>query len=158
MEIKLDIGCGPEPLEGYTGVDLYVKGEGIVNAPMDKLPYEDETVDQINSSHSLEHVGKYEVIPILQEWYRVLKFNGILRIEVPDLEWVCKNWLKYRDNGWNMDAIFGDQSTPGQYHKTGFTRLIMCDYLSKAGFSGRTVEIGNLWSHEQDCLVFIVTK
>ncbi len=155
---RLDIGSGPEPKEGFTGVDLYATGPNIVSAPMNKLPYEDESVDEIYSSHALEHIGKYEVVPTLTEWWRVLKWGGLLTIEVPDFEYVCKNWLKYRDNGWNLDAVFGDQSTPGQFHKTGFTRQIMYDYLAQAGFQGRPVESGIVWSHNQDCLVFVVTK
>ena len=156
--IRMDVGSGPKPHEGFTGVDLYADAPGIVKAPMHKLPYEDETVDEIYSSHALEHIGKYEVVHNLKEWWRVLKWYGRLTIEVPDLEWVCKNWLKYRDNGWNMDAIFGDQSTPGQYHKTGFTKQLMYAYLAEAGFEGREVDVFTAWSHEQDCLVFTLTK
>lgn len=156
--MKLDIGSGNKPREGFTGVDLYADGKGIIKAPMNALPFEDETVDEIYSSHSLEHIGKYEVVPTLAEWRRVLVWEGLLTIEVPDLEWVCKNWLKYRSNDWHMDAIFGDQSTPGQFHKTGFTRAIMYSYLEQAGFVGRSVTSGIYWSHEQDCLVFEVRK
>ena len=156
--IRLDIGSGDKPHEGFTGVDLYSTAKGIVQAPMDKLPFEDEMVDEIFSSHALEHIGKYEVIPTLKEWRRVLKFDARLTIEVPDLEWVCKNWLKYKSVDWNMDAIFGDQSTPGQFHKTGFTRQILCFYLEQAGFQGRSVDLATAWSHEQDCIIATLTK
>lgn len=156
--IRLDIGSGAEPKEGFTGVDFYVVAPGIVNAPMDKLPYEDEEVDEIYSSHALEHITKYEVVPTLREWRRVLKFDGRLTIEVPDMVWVCENWLKYRDNGWNMDAIFGMQTSPGQCHKTGFTRNLMCAYLEEAGFEGREVDIFTAFSHNQDSLIFTLTK
>jgi len=54
--------------------------------------------------------------------------------------------------------VFGDQSTPGQFHKTGFTKEIMYAYLGQAGFSGRAVTSWSVWSHDQDCLVFSVTK
>ena len=156
--IRLDIGSGDKPKEGFTGVDLFAEGEGIIKAPMNALPYGDEEVDEIYSSHALEHIGKYEVVPALREWWRVLKYDGLLTIEVPDFEWVCKNWLKYQTNDWNMDAVFGDQSTPGQFHKTGFTRAIMYEYLRQAGFGERQVTSGIVWSHEQDCFVFMLTK
>lgn len=156
--LRLDVGSGDNPKAGFTGVDLYATAPGIVNAPMDKLPFEDETVDEIFCSHALEHIGKYEVIPTLAEFRRVLKWDGQLTIEVPDLEWVCRNWLKYKSNDWHMDAVFGDQSTPGQYHKTGFTRNIMYQYLAQAGFVGRAVDCATIWSHEQDCLVFTLSK
>jgi len=156
--IRLDIGSGPSPRAGFTGVDFYVDAPGIVHAPMNKLPYGDETVDEIYSSHALEHIGKYEVIPTITEWWRVLKFEGLLTIEVPDFEWVCRNWLKYKDNGWNLDAVFGDQVDMGQYHKTGYTKQLMYGYLMESGFTGRTVESAIVFSHNQDCLVFSVQK
>ena len=156
--LRLDIGSGDNPREGFTGVDLYSDAEGIVNAPMNALPFPDESVDEIYSSHALEHIGKYEVVPTLHEWWRVMKWNARLTIEVPDLTWVCKNWLSRQTNDWHMDAIFGDQSTPGQYHKTGFTRKIMYGYLEQAGFENREVMSAIVWSHEQDCLVFTLTK
>jgi predicted SAM-dependent methyltransferase len=158
MAIRLDVGSGDKPHEGFTGVDLYAEGKDIIKAPMNALPFEPETVDEIYSSHALEHIGKYEIIPTLAEWYRVLKFDGRLTIEVPDLEWCCKNWLKYRSNDWNMDALFGDQSTPGQFHKTGFTRQLMYQYLANAGFTGREVKSTIIFSHKQDCLIFETTK
>lgn len=158
MDIRLDIGSGNNPREGFTGVDLFAEGEGIVKAPMNALPYPDESVDEIYSSHALEHIGKYEVVPTLHEWWRVLKWEGRLTIEVPDLTWVCKNWLNRQTNDWHMDAIFGDQSTPGQYHKTGFTRNIMYRYLEEAGFEHREVSSAIVFSHEQDCLLFTLTK
>lgn len=156
--LRLDIGSGDNPREGFTGVDLYSDAEGIVNAPMNALPFPDESVDEIYSSHALEHIGKYEVVPTLREWRRVMKWDARLTIEVPDLTWVCKNWLSWLTNDWHMDAIFGDQSTPGQYHKTGFTRKIMYGYLEQAGFENREVASAIIWSHEQDCLVFTLTK
>lgn len=158
MAIRLDIGSGDTPREGFIGVDLYAEGEGIIKAPMGALPYEDESVDEIYSSHALEHSGKYEIVPILAEWWRVLKYDARLTIEVPDFVWVCKNWLKTQANDWNLDAVFGDQSTPGQFHKTGFTRAIMYRYLEEAGFEHRYVTSGIIWSHNQDCIVFELTK
>jgi hypothetical protein len=34
MAIRLDIGSGNDPRDGFTGVDLFAEGEGIVKAPM----------------------------------------------------------------------------------------------------------------------------
>ena len=158
VNMKLDIGSGETPLDGYIGVDLYAKGENVVNAPMDTLPFPDESVSEVYSSHALEHVSKHDVVKVLREWRRVLAWDGKLTIEVPDLVWVCKNWLLYQDNGWNMDAIFGDQSNDGQYHKTGFTRPIMYEYLTKAGFVGRYVTTSEVFSHNQNCIIFEVCK
>lgn len=59
------------------------------------LPFEDDSVDFIYASHSLEHVTKAEAVKILKECHRVLKPSGIIRLVVPDLKILAK---KYVDN------------------------------------------------------------
>lgn len=135
--IKLDIGSGgPSGDSSFIGVDAYVDSAD-VKAFMWDLPYEDNSVDVIFTSQALEHISKYQVIPTLQEWYRVLKPGGRLQIIVPDLEWAVKFWLDRKDLpdnvDWPMDIIFGLQSHDGEYHKTGFTPKILWQYLHLSG-------------------------
>jgi len=156
-QIKLDIGSGPEPIPDHIGVDLFAQGPNIVNAPMDQLPYPDASVYEIYCSHALEHIPKGVVIPTLQEWYRVLMTGGKLIIEVPDLVWVCENWIENQNNSWDMDAIFGDQSTPGQFHLTGFSRQILLQYLYDAGFR-KPVEVETPFTHKQSCIKVTTVK
>ena len=44
----------------------------------------DNSVDLIYACHLLEHFGRWEMHEVLQEWYRVLKTGGLLRLAVPD--------------------------------------------------------------------------
>jgi predicted SAM-dependent methyltransferase len=153
----LDIGAGDSvvPLEGEQAipVDLYVEQPNGIRATMWDIPLEDESVDEIYSRNALEHIGKFQVIPTLKEWWRILKVGGVLNLAVPDLVWACEHWLKYQDTSWNMDIIYGNQNHEGEYHKTGFTVPIVWDYLSKSG----TWFIHNLdfvdgtgWAREED--------
>lgn len=132
--MKLDIGAGDKPKEGYVGIDKFVIQDGIVNADMWDLPYPDDSVEAIYSSHALEHVGKFEVMPTLMEWKRVLAPGGVVEIIVPDLEWCIMTWLKYQSNDWYLDIIFGNQAHAGEFHKTGFTPKMLEFYLREAGF------------------------
>ena len=154
--MKLDIGSGPKPIEGYTAVDLFAESEGVIKAPMWALPFEDGTIEAINSSHSLEHIPKKQVVPTLQEFYRVLEDYGVLDIEVPSLVWCCEKWLEHQSNDWWMDIIFGNQDDSGQFHMTGFTVQILSSYLYEAGFT--EFSYGKVWSHEQECLSYRVIK
>jgi predicted SAM-dependent methyltransferase len=157
--MKLDIGSGKTPVPGYTGVDLFAEGDGIIHAPMWSLPFEDGTIEAINSSHALEHIEKRAVVTTLQEFYRVLQIGGILDIEVPSLVWCCENFLKHQDDPFARDIIFGNQDPPGgQFHMTGYTFQIMVDYLHQAGFKDCSIVYGKIWSHEQECLQFRVIK
>lgn len=50
------------------------------------LPFNDNSVDFVYSSHFLEHVYNDEAVMILAESYRALKKGGLIRVCVPDLE------------------------------------------------------------------------
>ena len=47
-----------------------------------ELPFKDETLDFLHSSHLLEDFADWT--PVLQEWDRVLKRGGYMMISVPD--------------------------------------------------------------------------
>lgn len=132
--IKLDIGCGVEETtkEGYTGVDAYT-GNAEIKANMWDLPFAEGEVDEIFSSNALEHVSKFQVIPTLLEWKRVLKIGGKLILEVPDLEWACMWWITHQSVKWDMDIIYGTQLHEGEFHKTGFSAKIIWQYFYDIG-------------------------
>lgn len=146
--MKLDVGSGPYPAQGYTSVDLFTAAD--IQAEMWDLPLEADSVSEIRSVHSLEHVSKFQVMPTLQEWYRVLIPGGLVTIEVPDLAWCVTKWLEHQTADWWMDIIFGNQAHDGEYHRTGFTPQLLTDYLMAAGFTG--IDVGSCWSHEQQSL------
>lgn len=79
--IKLDLGCGirkedhPTKQAGFIGVDLYpVEGVDIEHdLSVFPWPFEDNSVDEIYSSHFLEHFDGDTFIKIMEECYRILK-------------------------------------------------------------------------------------
>ncbi|MDQ6671173.1 MAG: methyltransferase domain-containing protein [Chloroflexota bacterium] len=50
------------------------------------VPFPDRSFDVVYHSHVLEHIDYELAAGFIQECYRVLKTNGILRVVVPDLE------------------------------------------------------------------------
>lgn len=154
--MKLDIGAGLTPKPGYKTVDVVPEMHPDFCAPMWEIPLPDNSVDEIFTTHALEHVAKNKVVPTLREWYRILKPGAKAEIQVPDLEWCCRNWLEHLTNDWHMDTLFGNQEHEGEFHKTGFTANLMYQYLQQAGFVQD--QVGELWSHNQRTLYFIVHK
>ena len=60
--LKLDLGCGQNPKEGFDGVDLYgEKAKHKVDLFKFPWPFEDASVEEINCSHFLEHVPAREI-------------------------------------------------------------------------------------------------
>lgn len=83
--MKLDIGCGSLCLPGFVGVDRFpLPGVQIV-ADLDKaLPLEDDSVELVHASHSLEHVS--DLMFTMKELYRVCKHKAQICIIAPYFE------------------------------------------------------------------------
>lgn len=91
----LNVGCGDHFAPDWNNLDL-VSMPGVIDYDIRKpLPYPDVCLDAVYASHVLEHLRPDDGLRLLQEFYRVLKPGGILRIVVPDLEAVCREYLKY---------------------------------------------------------------
>lgn len=149
--IKLNIGSGNfKPYSGFTNVDL-LPGEHIqVVAPADKLPYEDNAVDEILAEHIIEHLTFFQFNRAIAEWFRVLKLNGTLTIECPDLLGLCKQFVEANEFGryqsykgyWPIIChLYGHQrgrteeEQLSQVHKTGYTLEHLKLVLSSCGFA-----------------------
>ncbi len=71
------------PLEQFAVYNPHRQGDHIhIRGDSRVLPFKDEVLDFVHSSHLLEDFEEWE--PILQEWDRVLKMGGHMMIAVPD--------------------------------------------------------------------------
>ncbi len=70
--VKLDIGCGPSPKEGFIGCDIIAFNNSIkvFHAGRDKWPFENDSVDEVHASHFLEHLTNLN-----EAWERTHFFN-----------------------------------------------------------------------------------
>jgi len=81
--IKLDIGCGKWKKPGFTGVDI-VKLDGVdivCNLEKEKLPLEDNSVNEIYTRYFLEHVS--DLIKVMEELWRVCGSGAKIVAGVP---------------------------------------------------------------------------
>lgn len=154
--IRLDMGSGGRREGEWLGVDAYIE-DANVHADMWNVPFDDNSVDEIFTSHALEHVGKFYVPITLKEWFRILKPGGKVTVRVPDLEWCVNHWLRHKESiGWDLDVIFGNQNHDGEYHCTGFTEFTLRRYMTQAGFKITAFE--RLHTHSQMTLSIEATK
>jgi predicted SAM-dependent methyltransferase len=83
----LQIGAGPNILEGWLNSDQYPTSRGVVFLNATKpFPFEDCTFDYILSEHQIEHLTYKQGLFMLGECYRVLKPGGKMRVATPDLQ------------------------------------------------------------------------
>jgi SAM-dependent methyltransferase len=86
--LRLNLGCGEKPLEGFVNVD-FRKLPGVdVVTDLSKLPwnFRDSEAEQILMLDFLEHFPYRSTEKILEECWRILKPGGILEVQVPDLD------------------------------------------------------------------------
>ncbi len=144
---KLHIG-GQERRNGWSVVDVLPGACVDIVADCRNLPLLDSTVAEIYASHVLEHLSyQGEVLAALREWHRVLVPAGLLRISVPDLPTLCRLYAEENNREIRfhlMRILYGGQTTPHDFHYTGFDWELLSQYLSEAQFSTmRTVrELG----------------
>jgi len=84
-DIKLNVACGLNPLEGYIGIDKCKESDAdiILDVTKEALPYKDNSVDDITTKHTLEHFDFEGTIFVMNEFWRVLKPGHILYAIVP---------------------------------------------------------------------------
>lgn len=58
------------------------------------LPFGEGDVDAVYHSHVLEHIDRESAPLFLADIYRVLRSDGVLRIAVPDWEFLCRAYLQ----------------------------------------------------------------
>lgn len=86
-ERKLQIGAQGSPMQGWLNVDILPKTKD--TAYMDatqKFPFENNTFDFIFAEHMIEHITFDEAKLMLNECFRVLKSNGVIRLATPNLD------------------------------------------------------------------------
>lgn len=126
-EIKLNIGAGSTVIEGFTAIDRKLGTEAF------PLKYPDGSVSEIRASHILEHLSFADVPKALEEWRRVLKPGGRLRVAVPD----AKRLLESIDNTGNWAyCLMGGQIDGDDFHKSAYDEARLAAYLHQAGLVG----------------------
>lgn len=124
-EIKLNIGAGPTIIPGWTPIDRRFGTEAF------PLPqYADDSVDEIRCSHMLEHLSFRDVPKALEEWKRVLRPGGRIRLSVPDFAKISST--ADLDPAWPY-YLMGGQENDEDFHRSVFDEGRLAAYLVNAG-------------------------
>jgi predicted SAM-dependent methyltransferase len=138
--IKLHLG-GIEAKAGWTLLNAQPgPGVDIIGNCTDLSMFADGSVAEIYASHIFEHLGYEKELPgALTEANRVLVKGGILHVAVPDLEALCRIFLRPEldlQAKWDMVRVFmGGQIDPWDFHKSAFSFDLLTYWLQQHGFT-----------------------
>lgn len=91
--VLIEIGSGPRKGQnGFLSIDILPGCDLQLNL-LEKLPFPDNSIDFIYSSHFLEHFQTLEIKSILKECYRILKPGGKISSVVPDASIYIKFYI-----------------------------------------------------------------
>ena len=82
-QIKLELGAGKRKMEGWTTIDMEDSCDIFLDL-RSPIPFPDNSVDTIYSSHLLEHFYYSDLVDFLAECYRILKKDGSFKVAVPN--------------------------------------------------------------------------
>lgn len=162
-ELKLNIGCGTSGIEGWVNIDnsptillsRLPLGKRIFRTPdwprgvrradvRKRVPFPDSSVSCVYSSHAFECLTYEESRAVARECFRVLKSGGILRLVVPDLSIMVRDYLADTANPMASHRFVSrlllttnvrDIVHPGAHHKQMFDARSLVHMLQEAGFT-----------------------
>ncbi len=159
--VLVNIGCGTTAPDGWYNIDnsptitlsRIPVVRRILHTPawprnvhrhnvLKGLPFADAGVDFIYSSHTFEHFTYAQSLTLTKECFRVLKPQGILRIVVPDLERLVRDYLSdsapLASHRFIERLLLGhtwqDLLHPGAHHNQMFDGRSLIAMLRVAGF------------------------
>jgi SAM-dependent methyltransferase len=141
--VRLDIGCGKNKKEGFIGIDRikFDTVDVVCDVGTEKLPYGDDSVDEVHCSHFLEHLTQDERVHFLNEAHRVMRKDAKMTLIVPHWcsnraygdpthKWpaVSEMFFYYLSKPWRKVQA---PHTDSEFNPTGFA----CDFSATWGYS-----------------------
>ena len=103
--MKLHLGCGKRNFgSDWIHVDP-ADFDHVSHKDVELKVFENNVADLIYSSHLFTYFDRQEAVRVLENWHRVLKPGGILRIAVPNFKRLAIMYT--RNNSIGLDALLG---------------------------------------------------
>lgn len=174
--LKLNVGCGKVKLPGWVNIDIEPSADFVIDVRKG-LPFEDYSLDFIYNEHFLEHLTFEEGEKVLREFYKCLKKGGVVRIAMPDLDWVIQQYnkdFKYQDwfpgpeykfvetkgrainvafYWWGHKYLYNEEDLRNHLIKAGFQKIKRCEW-NKSNYR----ELSNLETRKETRLIMEAEK
>ncbi|MFW9896108.1 MAG: hypothetical protein ACFFD7_09925, partial [Candidatus Thorarchaeota archaeon] len=133
--MKLNVGSGRRYEPHYCNIDLYEDILADHKMSAINLSFPDNSCEEVKAIQLIEHIGFFEALYVLSEFFRVLQVKGILIIETPDIEKAFQSYLNanYDQQKEILGWIFGIPHQ-GLQHKLCYPSKLLTEMLLKIGF------------------------
>src|SRR5450432_493903 len=136
----LNLGCGDRFIESWINIDFISNSPYVRQHDLNTgIPIGDNSVDVVYHSHILEHFTKGKGEQLVKECFRVLKPGGIIRIAVPDLEQLARQYLI------NLEKANSDNSEMNA-ENYNWSLIELFDQMIRNQSGG---EMGKYWTREK---------
>lgn len=143
---KLNLGAGETVIDGFESRD---GNKGDVLYP---LPDATGSIDEIRASHVLEHFPHGQIGAVIRDWVRALRPGGVLRLAVPDFQWIAEKYLAGEEIP-VQGYVMGGQTDKRDFHQALFDREGLVEAMETAGL----VAIRDWKSEIRDCAALPVS-
>ncbi len=117
--MKLNVGSAGHNLEGYLSLDCCGEADVLCDLTTGHIPMQDDEMEEIECSHTLEHIPLDYQDSVLKEFLRILKPGGRLHVVTPNFKFYALSLL---DDG----AKISDPAIC-QHFKDHMALLYRCD-------------------------------
>lgn len=139
----LHLGCGTNYIEGFVNADFYAgfkfwrSRKTNIDWMLDlryPLKCRDNVWDGVFSEHVFEHLYPGQVLYLMKELNRTMRTGGVIRIVVPDLEQIVRDYVNTgKENQENSAKLIWDL-TQNWGHRSVWDFQLMKEVLTAAGF------------------------
>jgi predicted SAM-dependent methyltransferase len=109
--VKINLGCGYRKIDGFVNLDYRPEVDPDMVCDCRKLPFDDNSVDEVRAVDFLEHIPTGQTIGVINEIWRVLKHGGKFMHETPSTDgrgafqdpthvsfWNVNSWLYFMND------------------------------------------------------------
>ena len=91
----LNLACGNRFHKDWINIDFVSPSEFVLaHNLLNGIPFSDNYFDAVYNSHVLGHFSKLQGVSFIEECFRVLKTGGVIRIVIPDLEQLAREYIQ----------------------------------------------------------------
>jgi predicted SAM-dependent methyltransferase len=134
--INVHIGAGLINLQGWINIDARKFSHIHIEAnDLELRMFSDGVIQQVYLCHVFEHFSYTDAMNILNILFKKLSPGGRIIISVPDFSKIVDVFCEC-DNDISVirDALMGGQNYEYNFHKSMFTKKLLSDYLTAAGY------------------------